>query len=139
MGCLGAQMGREGDKKEGGGENRQTNKRHRKKTPLQVRQSEAEATRRTDRRSEHGPCTWNGALMQTWEEAIHDAGASSRSEVSRNPETVQRSNTSVHGGVSPTHDCNISPHLSTTVHICPQLKRQRPEKLHQCYSETCRL
>lgn len=41
MGCLGAQMGREGDKKRGGGgENRQTNKRHRKETPLQVPQSE---------------------------------------------------------------------------------------------------
>lgn len=40
MGCLGAQMGREGDKRRGGREeeNRQTNKRHRKKTWLQVRQ-----------------------------------------------------------------------------------------------------
>lgn len=46
MGCLGAQMGREGDKKRGGREeeNRQTNKRHRKKTRLQVRQAEATDT-----------------------------------------------------------------------------------------------
>lgn len=52
--------------------------------------------------------------MQTWEEAIHDAGASSRSEVSRNREAEQRSNTSADGGVAPTHDCNVSQHLSTS-------------------------